>query len=114
MLALHAKLILVEIRVDERHVENAMGDQVDLLLRHIVDVLQDALAAFAHHHETRRKDAQLLQHPALIRARRSSRIVCRVVMTGIRKSRRSARMKLPARAAVNSVLVLEADHVGGC
>ncbi len=40
MLSFHAELVLVKIRVDERHVENAVGDEVDLLRRHAIDLPQ--------------------------------------------------------------------------
>ncbi len=50
-LALDAELVLVEAGIDERHVGDAVGNEVDLLRRNAVDVLQEARAALAHDHD---------------------------------------------------------------
>ena len=69
-LALDAEQVLVETRIDERHVGDAVRDQVDLVRRDAVDLPQEFRAAFAHHHQPVGERRDLLQHPPLVGVRR--------------------------------------------
>ena len=65
-LALDAKQVLVETRIDERHIGNAVRDHVDLLRQHAIDLLQEFRAALAHDDQPVGQGGDFFQHPALI------------------------------------------------
>ena len=64
--ALHAELVLVVVGVHEREVGNAVMDERDLPLWHIVDVTQEAGGPATHHNQLRREPGDLGGHLDLI------------------------------------------------
>ena len=66
VLPLDAELFLRRVGIDERHVGNAVGDDVDLRRGDAVDVEQELAAALRHHDESRGELGQFPQHAALI------------------------------------------------
>ena len=67
--ALHAELVLVVIRIDERHVGNAVRDEIDLGRRRLVDLLQHLPAPLGHDHQPGRARDQFLHHAPLVGVR---------------------------------------------
>jgi len=110
MLPFHAELVLVEIGIDERHVDDAVRDDIDLLPGHAVNLAQHFGAALAHHHEARGEHRQLVNHPALVRARifkdRVKGSDNRYPQVAQKRQNKAAR-----RAAINPVLMLQTNHV---
>jgi len=68
MLSFHAELVLIEIRIDKGHVENAVGNEINLFGWDIVNLLQHLGASLAHDDETGGKYGEFLQDAALIGA----------------------------------------------
>ena len=66
VLALDPELVLVEGGIDERHVRNAVGNQVNLDLGNVVGLLQEGAGPLGHHDHPGRQVDDLVQHPALI------------------------------------------------
>ncbi len=111
MLALHGELILVEIGIDERHVDDAVGDEINLLAVNVVDLPEHLRATFAHHHQTGGKTTELLDDALLVGAG--------MLQNGVeRGDDRDAEIAQEGQdvaatgAAVDAVLMLEADDIG--
>ena len=68
VLAFDVELVLVEIGVDERHVGNAVVNDVDFLRGDLVDLLQELAAALRHDDHPRRQGRQLPHDAALVGA----------------------------------------------
>ena len=64
--ALDAKQVFVETRVHKRHIGDAVGDEINLLRRHAIDLLQEFHAALAHDDQPIGQGRDFFQHPALI------------------------------------------------
>ena len=76
--AFHPKFVLMEIGIDKRHVGNPMRDNVDLLRRDIVDLLQELAAMLRHHYKPGRERHQFLDDPAVLGSRLAEdRVQCR-------------------------------------
>ena len=67
LLAFDTELVLVKTRVHERHVVDAVGDQLDLLIRNVVHVAQQFNAPMGHHNQAVAKIRQLVHHRPLAR-----------------------------------------------
>ncbi len=63
--AFDAKLVLVVVGVDERHVVDAVRDENDFLLVHSVDFLEEIDRPLTHHDEFRRMGRDLDEHSLL-------------------------------------------------
>ncbi len=110
-LPLDPELILVEVRVDERHVGDAVGDQVDLGLRDIVNVTEEAACSLGHDDQAGRHLGDLPEHAVLIGVR--------VAQHGVERGDdwRPQIAHQPEDVAAggtaeDAVFVLEADDVG--
>ena len=64
--ACHAEAILVEIRIDELHVGNAVGDHVDPVVGDAVDLAEQRAAALRHDGQPGREMEDIAHHPPLI------------------------------------------------
>src|SRR5919201_2667660 len=64
-LTFHAELILVEGRVDELHVRHTVRDEIDLLGRNAIDLLQQRSPTFSHHDTTIRASLELFHNESL-------------------------------------------------
>ena len=109
--ALDAELLLVGVRVDERRVGDAVRDQVDLGLGDAVDLPQERPGPLGHDDDAGGQVGQLRQDPPLVGVR--------LAQDGV-EGRDDRHPQVPqqaedvaaGRAAVDAVLVLEADDVG--
>ena len=110
-LPLDAELILVEGGIDERHVRNAVGDQVDLGLRNVVNLPEKRARPLGHHDHPGRQIDDLVEHPALIVA---GLLEHRVQGGGDRHPQipQQADDVAAGRAAEDAVLMLQTDDVG--
>ena len=109
--AFHAELVLVEIRIDERDVRDAVGDEINLGRRRLVNLLQHLAAALGHHHQPRRAGDQFLHHAPLVRVGLAQEGVQR----GDDRHAQFAQQRqhvAAGRPAENPELVLQADDVG--
>ena len=109
--ALDAELVLVEVRVDERRVGDAVRDQVDLGLGDAVDLPQERPGPLGHDDDAGGQVGQLRQDPPLVGVR--------LAQDGVQgrddrhpQVAQQAEDVAAGRAAVDAVLVLEADDVG--
>jgi hypothetical protein len=66
LLAFNLELILVEIRVDERHVGDAVVDDVDFLRRHFVDLFEKLAPPLRHDDQPRRQRGKLPHDAPLV------------------------------------------------
>src|SRR5574338_411896 len=104
-LAFHAKLILVEGRVDELHVRHPMRDNVDLLGRNAVNILQQLSPAFSHHDKTVRKRIELIHDESLRLVRFAQHSMQRGHYRHVHVTQQSQQVT-SSRSAVNAKLVL--------
>ena len=65
--AFHSELVLVIIRIDKRDIGNAMGNEINLCGRGLIDLLQHLSPALRHHYEPGRARDQFLHHTPLLR-----------------------------------------------
>ena len=107
VLPLDAELFLEAVRIDERHVGNAMRDDVDLRGGHAINIAVETRDLAATSRRRARRVRQVPVVRGVDRAFGSLSTVCSVVTTGMRISRSSARMWPPRLAAVDAVLVLQ-------
>jgi len=109
-LPLHAEPVLVEVRVDEHHVRNAVRDERDLRLGHPVDLAQEHARLPAHDDEPVGELGELLHHLPLLRVGTGEHGV-------ERRHHRHAQLVQQSedvsarRPAEDTVLVLQADEV---
>ena len=110
-LSLHTELALVKIRIDERHVRNAVRDKIDVIGWRLVNVLQHPPPALAHHDDARRQTGELLHHAHLLR---TWLLQDRVKVGDNREIQPSQQREEMAasRSAINAKFVLHADHFG--
>jgi len=107
--ALDAELVLVERRVYERHVRDAVGDHDDLARVHSVDLVQEDLGQFGHHDHPG-AEAAYLRHDAFLAA-------VRLLEDGVERRHQRAPEPLKHRQDVRAVatpedpvLMLKTDH----
>ena len=105
---LDAELVFEEVRVDEGHVRDAVGDRDDLLQGNVVDVVEDLVGHLAHDDQAVAQAGDADQHGVLL--------VGGVLEHGVQRGHQRATETLehrqdvgPARAPVDAVLVLHAD-----
>ena len=110
-LALDRELILVEIGIDERHVGDAVRDQVDLGVGDVVDVAKERAGTLGHHDQAGRELGDLTEHAALLGAGLLEHGVQRRDDRHPQVAQQADDMAA-GRAAEDAVLVLEADDVG--
>ena len=60
-----SELGLRRIGLDKRNVGNAVGNDFDLVVRHLIDAAQQLAALVGHHHDLRRRLDDALHHRAL-------------------------------------------------
>ena len=110
LLARHAELVLEIIRVGERHVGNAVRDEINLGRRRLINFAQKFPAAFAHHHQPGRKPDQLAHHAPLLRVRLAQHRVQRGDDGHLQFAQQRQHMAA-RRPAENAELMLHANHV---
>ena len=110
LLAGHAEFVLEIIWVGERHVGNAVRDEVDLVFRRVINVAQKFPAPFAHHHQPGRKADQLAHHAPLLRVRLAQHRVQRGDDGHLQFAQQRQHVTA-RRPAVNPKLMLHANHV---
>ena len=105
-----SELGLGRVRLDKRNIGNAVGDDLDLVIRHAIDAAQQFASLVGHHDDLRRRLDDALHHRALGRGRLGQH----------RVQRRHDRHGEPRQqledvgagfAAENSEFVLQADGV---
>ena len=109
-LAFHAKTVFVEIRVEKRHVRNAMRHHVDLAARHFEYLLQELGRELAHHDKAVGEVGDLLHDHELI--------WIRLAQYGVQRGHHrhlecAQQMEDVAsrRTSEDPILVLQAHHV---
>ena len=107
---LNPSLAFAVVRRDKRKVGDAVGDDLDLVVRHAIDIAQQFTALAGHHDDLRGHLDDALHHRALRRRRRGQHRMQR------RDDRHGqARQQLqdmgPGVAAENSEFVLQTDDV---
>ncbi len=101
---------LCRIRRDKRKVRDAMGNDLDLVVRHAIDVAQQFPALAGHHDDLRGHLDDALHHCALSRRRRGQhRVQGRDDRHG--QARQQFQDMGPGFAAENSEFVLQTDDV---
>ena len=65
--AFYLELIFEVGRIHESHIGNTMGDQIDLVHRSLVDIVQHLSSAIGHDHQPGREGDQFFHHPPLVR-----------------------------------------------
>ena len=109
-LPFHAEDVLVEIRVNERHVDHAMRDEIDLRRVHAVDGLQHVPSALRHDDEAVRERIELFHHRALVGIWLAQDRVQRRHHRLPHFAQESQQMA-PRRPAINAELVLHRDDL---
>ena len=110
LFARHAEFVLEIIRVGERHVGNAVRDEINLCRRRLINVAQKFPAAFAHHHQPGRMPDQLAHHAPLFSVRLAQHRVQRGDNGHLQFAQQRQHMA-SRRPAVNAEFMLHANHV---
>ncbi len=110
LLARHAKLVLEIIWVGERHVGNAVRDEVNFGRRCLINFAQEFPAPFGHDHQPRREPDQLAHHAPLLRVRLAQHRVQRGDDGHLQFAQQRQHMTA-RRPAENAELMLHANHV---
>ena len=104
------KLGLGCVGCGKRYVGNAVGNDLDLVVRHVIDAAQEFVALVGHHDDLRRRLDDALHHRALDRSRFGQhRVQCRHDRHG--KARQQLDDVDAGFPAENSEFVLKADCV---
>ena len=101
---------LRRIGLDEGDVGNAVGNDLDLVVRHLIDAAQQ-LAALVGHHDDLRRGLDDALHDSALHGVGSASTVWSVVTTGMVRRDSSSRMWRAGFATENSEFVLQAHDV---
>ncbi len=105
-----AETVLIEIGIEKGQVGNAVRDHVDLAARHLEDFLQELGRKLAHDNEAVGKLSDLFHDAELVGAGLAQNGVQRGHHRHLQSAQQMQDMA-SGRAAENSILVLQADHV---